>query len=277
MPVFKINNQSETAFKKWISSWGNQTGIDLKINHRKINRKIKGLKAFKILAISELNADNTFTIQLKPHTKSHFTSGDLLAVYPDQDGVERLYSIGKIDDEIFLSVKKHENGLVSNLLCELKQEELINAKIKKNYGFHFPTHISDVIMIANGTGIAPFLGMISEHNPSGKVHLFWGGRNEESQKLYAPYIAQALTKQKLSGFYPAYSRKNGSRHYVQDLIPVHKELFKKVLLNDGVIMICGAIAMQNAVLDVLGQLTQTELNLPLSQFEANEQLKMDCY
>ena len=42
-------------------------------------------------------------------------------------------------------------------------------------------------------------------------------------------------------------------------------------------MICGSVAMQNQVLNVLETITRSKLSMPLSEFENREQLKMDCY
>ncbi len=42
-------------------------------------------------------------------------------------------------------------------------------------------------------------------------------------------------------------------------------------------MICGSVAMQREVLEVLEDIAQNILNKPLSDFEHNEQLKLDCY
>jgi sulfite reductase (NADPH) flavoprotein alpha-component len=277
MPVFKINNQSETAFKEWANQWSEKSGVSVHIQNKNLSRKVKGLRPIEVAKKSSLNCDDTFTIQLKPKHRLKFTSGDLLAIYPEEDKVERLYSIGKIDDQIFLSLKRHEQGLVSNFMNQLKPNEMIEAKIKRNYEFHFPTHASEVVLIANGTGIAPFLGMINENHKNVKTHLFWGGRTKESLNLYTQYVDKAFESGLLTSFHVAYSREEKEKKYVQELIEENRRLFKRVLANDGVIMICGAIAMQNEVINILDQLTKEELNQPLSHFEANEQLKMDCY
>ena len=154
---------------------------------------------------------------------------------------------------------------------------MIKAKIRRNLDFHFPTYATEVIMISNGTGIAPFLGMINENVQEKKSHLFWGGRSEESLELYSKYIDRAFQNQQLSSFHVAYSKGKETSKYVQDLIDANLSLFKRVLDNNGVIMICGAVSMQNEVIKILDNLTKSELNKPLSYFEANEQLKMDCY
>jgi sulfite reductase (NADPH) flavoprotein alpha-component len=276
LPLFKINNQSLEAFKTWLNEWAALEGTDLVFDHNK-RSKPRRLRSFEVVQNSGLNTDDTFTLQLIPKQKTKYTSGDLLAVYPKTDEAERYYSIGDINGRITLSIKRHYNGMASNFLSHLQEGDLLKAKVRRNFDFHFPHEASEVILIANGTGIAPFLGMIHQNSSNIKTHLFWGGRNHESLNIYNAYIENALTKGTLSDFYIAFSQEFPNKIYVQDLIPDHKSLFSKVLNNNGIIMICGSITMQNGVLEQLNKLTTTYLNKPLSVFEQNDQLKMDCY
>ena len=87
--------------------------------------------------------------------------GDLLGITP-ADGRERLYSIAKYREEIWLSVKLVAQGVVSNLLNDLPIGETLRAVIEPNPNFHFPKKAPQVVCIANGAGMAPFLGMIEE-------------------------------------------------------------------------------------------------------------------
>ncbi|MBF8150062.1 PepSY domain-containing protein [Winogradskyella sp. F6397] len=277
LPLFKINNQSFESFKSWIIQWNNQTAQDLKIQLQKPQVNLKKLKEFKVINKTEPNNDDSFLIQLRPNKKVKFISGDLLSMFPDADFIERQYSIGKIENDIVLSIKRHELGVCSNYFNNLKVNEIVKAKVRRNYDFHFPIDTKEVVLIANGTGIAPFLGMINDNSKRIKTHLFWGGRTKQSLKLYESIIDSALVKHKLTSFNVAYSQEQKTKVYVQDLILEHQELFSKVLHNNGVIMICGSIAMQNRVLDVLNSITKTHLSQPLSDFETNGQLKMDCY
>lgn len=275
LPLFKINNQSIEAFKSWSSQWNIINGLNVQLRPRKAATGPNNLKSFKVITNSGCNIDNTFKLTLKPQKPLKFESGDLFAIYPKEGESERLYSIGKVDQNIVLSVKKHINGLGSNLLHDLKEKDTIKAKIKHNPNFHFPSYTHEVIMISNGTGIAPFLGMISE-KPEVIKHLFWGGRTQESLSLYSNYIDNASSNGNLSTFNFTFSQQ-GKQMYVQDIIEEQKDLFCDVLSKKGVVMICGSIAMQNAVLERLGKLTTSRLNKPLSDFEMNDQLQMDCY
>jgi len=102
---YKINNQSFTSFKNWVSDWSQKTHIPLEIKSPLKNKKIQ-LDQFTVINRTDLNSDNTFLLRLHSQSKVPFESGDLLAFYPKEDSVERLYSIAKIDEDILLSVKK---------------------------------------------------------------------------------------------------------------------------------------------------------------------------
>lgn len=277
LPLFKINNQSFEAFKSWIIQWNNQTAQDLKIQLQKPQVNLKKLKEFKVINKTEPNKDDSFLVQLRPIKNVKFISGDLLSMFPDTDFIERQYSIGKIENDIILSIKRHELGVCSNYFNNLKVNEIVKAKVRRNYDFHFPTDTKEVVLIANGTGIAPFLGMINDNSKQIKTHLFWGGRTQESLKIYENIIDTAFSKNTLSSFHIAYSQEQKDKIYVQDVLLDHQDLLGEVLHNGGTVMICGSIAMQNRVLETLDKITTSHLNKPLSDFENNDQLKMDCY
>ena len=232
---------------------------------------------FTVIEKTTLNVDDTFLIQLSPNKKMTFASGDLLAIYPENEPVKRLYSIGKIGSNIVLSIKKHDLGKCSNYLNQLNTNAMVNATIEHNSNFHFPKHSKEVIMIANGTGIAPFLGMIQENKKQVKTHLFWGGRTQASFGLYSDLVDNVFTNKTLTSIHVAYSQAYEQKVYVQDLLLEQQQLISKALQNGSTVMLCGSVAMQSAVLDVLEQITETQLNLPLSTFKNQDLIKMDCY
>lgn len=264
IPLFKINNQNFSDFKTWGLQWCNKTKINLNLKQKA--KKLKNQLNFITIDKTELNKDDSFLIRLKPSKKLNFTSGDLLSIIPNKDNVERLYSVGKIDNDILLSIKKHDLGICSNFLFNLNQKETIQASLKPNKTFHLPKKNKEVILIANGTGIAPFLGM---HNNNSKTHLFWGGRTSESLTMYQPYLQN-------TNLHIAYSQED-KKQYVQELVSKKAELVIYVLKNNGTIMICGSIAMMNAVLKVLEKITLTQLNTPIQKYQKNLQVKTDCY
>ncbi|SHJ40008.1 PepSY domain-containing protein [Aquimarina spongiae] len=268
---YKINNQSFTAFKNWVSDWSQQTQIPLEVKTPPENKKIQ-LDQFTVINRTELNSDDTFLLRLRLQSKVLFESGDLLAFYPKEDSIERLYSIAKIDGDILLSVKKHEFGVCSNYLSQLHPNEQVEAIIQPNPDFHYPERNKDVIMISNGTGIAPFLGMLDHHSKANH-HLFWGGRTQDSITMYADFIARS----RKSKHYFAYSQEEKDKEYVQDVLQKQSQLVSSVLNNNGIIMICGSVAMQKEVIAVLEEISETQLGVSLSHFQQKNQVLMDCY
>ncbi|KJD36922.1 FAD-binding oxidoreductase [Tamlana sedimentorum] len=275
LPIFTINDKSVEAFNQWTSQWSDASGIPVKIEEQVLTTKPKQLKKLKVLSKTKTNTDDTFLLTLKPKTHHKFTSGDLLAIYPKNDHRERLYSIGKVNGNIQLSVKLHKNGLGSGFLFASEVNEKIKARLVKNSAFHFPKNASKVIMIANGTGIAPFLGMLNQ-NKNTTTHLYLGLRTEASFQLYKNQIDGCISSEKLSSFTLALSRVN-EKHYVQDLLLNDAEAIAKTLYGNGIIMVCGSLAMYKSVLAVLEDIVTKYNNKPLSYYQNKQQIKSDCY
>ncbi|CAL2106383.1 Sulfite reductase (NADPH) flavoprotein alpha-component [Tenacibaculum sp. 190524A02b] len=274
LPLYKINNQSFDAFKNWGIQLSKALHTELPI--KQPLKKIKKQLPFIVVDKTELNNDQTFLVRLTPKNKTKFTSGDLLSIYPKEDNIERLYSIGKIENDLLLSIKKHEFGICSNYLSRLKLEDEIQGNIHTHKDFHYPKKAKEVLFIANGTGIAPFLGML-QSNSIGKKYLFWGGRNKASYQIYAGLIEDSIRKKQLQDVHIAYSQENAEKVYVQDLITQHSEIVVSTLKNNGCIMICGSVAMMNATFRVIENITLAELNKPLDFYKKKQQIKTDCY
>ncbi|WP_103071785.1 PepSY domain-containing protein [Aquimarina sediminis] len=276
MDVHKINNQSFEAFKNWSIQWSKNTGVPIQLKESPKREHSKKETSFVVENRSLLNTDATFLLRLRSEKKIPFTSGDLLSFCPENDHIERLYSIGKIDNDIFLSIKKHEFGICSTYFSTLNKGDIIKASIQRNPDFNLAKHTKNVVMIANGTGIAPFLGMINNRSQKGNTYLFWGGRNEKSLDLYNEVIQDGIKNNKLTAFYPAYSRTQ-EKIYVQHLLKRNTHLIAKTLYKKGVILICGSIAMQKEVITILDGICKEVNNKPLSYYQNKGQLKMDCY
>ena len=277
LPIRKINNQSFEGFKNWVSTWSEVTKTPLLISPFQKNTKTLKTNRFKVIYKSDLNNDATFLIRLRPEKSIKFQSGDLLACLPNKNQEPRLYSIAKINNDILLSIKKHKLGLCSTYLSSLTSNEIIHAAIQKNEKFHFPTDAKQIICIANGTGIAPFLGIIAENEKHIPIHLFWGGKTKASFSTYKTIIDGLLKTKKLSRIDLAYSQEYKEKVYVQDLLLEAQGNIAKKLESGTVFMICGAIAMQHEVLNTLESIALEKLNTPLSEFEYKKQLKIDCY
>lgn len=275
LPLCKINNANFTAFENWVKQLSEQINISLAIQQPIEKKRKRKQMPFEVLERTDLNADDTFLIRLKPKKRIKFTSGDLLSIFPNGTDVARQYSIAKMGNEILLSIKKHEFGRCSSYLCELNRGDTILAVVDTNQHFHFPKKSTIAVLIANGTGIAPYLGMI-EQNYNTTINLFWGGRTIASSAIYDDILKGIISKNQNNTIHKSYSRA-GSKAYVQSLVLQQKDIVLKTIQQGGVVMICGSLAMQHDILDVLERLLAEHTAINLDALEHNGQLKMDCY
>ena len=278
LPPFKINDRSLEAFNQWVLSFNKASGLALQIPQKKLVSPPKQTRALQVVSKTEVTSspDDTFIITLKPTKKQRFNSGDLLAVYPENDYRERLYSIGKVGGNLQLSVKHYANGFGSNYLNALPQDSVFKARIIKNSAFHFPSKATRVLLIANGTGIAPFVGMLHENTSKIETYLYYGLREQESLKVYKNDLDSVVKNNQITQFHLAFSRVE-NKQYVQDLLLKDAPFVAETLKNNGVIMLCGSLAMQKGVLQALNTICETYNQKPLRYYQENKQLKMDCY
>lgn len=276
IPLFKIDNKDIYSFNIWVNEWSkhNNTSLDI---HKKDILESDEKTIFKVLKTSSVNIDDTFLIQLKPTTKTKFTHGDLLSITPKNETKNRLYSIAKIDNKIVLSVKKHEFGICSSYLSKLNKNDSITGVIQENKNFHFSKKLKEIILIANGTGIAPFLGMIHDNKAKNNIHLFWGVRSEKSLDIYSEFLKRFINKKFIATLNIAYSKEDKEKVYVQDLLLKEKKLIANTLKNNGVIFICGSLAMQRGVEEVLEGIVKEKMNSNLLALKTKNQIRTDCY
>lgn len=276
LPTFTINDKSVEAFNYWVNQWSNATGLKITIPKQDLQAVPLKLKKLKVVSKTLTNIDKTFLITLKPKGLLQFTSGDLLVIYPKNNHKERWYSIGKVNGTMQLSVKLHDYGLGSGFLHKAEPGSAFKARLVKNTAFHLPRKAKRVIMIANGTGIAPFLGMLHQNIKGVETHLYYGLRQEKSYKLYKSSLSEYVKKGRLKKVHKAFSQQ-GDKKYVQDLVLRDAAFFAETLKIGGVVMICGSMNMHKGVLSVLETIVATYNKKPLSYYQKQQQIKSDCY
>lgn len=278
IPLVKIHNQSYHSVKTWAQNWNDKSTYSLELPTSFQTKKLPQQSFSLIEKETEISHDNeTFILKLKANQKINFQSGDLFVVYPPKDPYERLYSIGKINhDELLISIKKHEFGIASAYLNELKTGKPIEAAIKKNKGFHYnPKKPS--ILIGNGTGMGPFLGMIDENKRNKELHLYWGGRSKQAYALYEGHLKPFVDNGIITSLNLAFSRETEQKIYVGDLIKRDGKQIAELLKKGAVIYICGSLSMQQDVLEELEKACKLSINKSLNYFQKKGQVKMDCY
>lgn len=276
LDVHTVNDKSPDQFKVWLDAWTEKAGLPAIALPASLHQQPKGLQSFKVVSKTVGTcADEPFLITLQSIGKTSFTSGDLLAIYPAKDYRERLYSIGKIGKHIQLSVKLIPNGLGSSFLSQLNNNDTLEARVISNTHFHVPT-APTVVMIANGTGIAPFLGMIYENTKHKAYHLYFGCRTQHTYAMYQAAIDAAITTESLKQVQVSYSRE-GKQQYVNDLLGADAAFIANTLTSKGVLMLCGSLAMQQSVMEVLTTICAAHTTNTLQYYQAQGQILTDCY
>ncbi|KAF2233793.1 riboflavin synthase domain-like protein [Viridothelium virens] len=146
----------------------------------------------------------------------------------------------------------------------------ISASVKRS-AFKLPPPTVPLLLVAAGTGIAPFRASVLErlqlrklgHDPA-PVVLFYGCRHPEIDFLYKEEfdgaIAEchpAVSKERMPvEIISAYSRHPPSpKQYVQDLIASHAEQTEKMVVDEGAaVFICGSASMAREVGKVVDQI-----------------------
>ena len=173
--------------------------------------------------------------------------------------------------------KLFEKGLGSSYLHDLNIGDTISARMIENKNFHLPQSANKIALIANGTGIAPFLGMILENSKQKEVHLYVGFRyNNSLTQAYQQFADAQIKKQRLTNIHFAYSREE-NKQYVMDLIQRESDYFCQLLQENGIIMLCGSLAMQKDVEIILNTICLEKNGHPLQYYIDNKQILTDCY
>jgi len=180
----------------------------------------------------------------------------------DQAGkphVARLYSVASPrggekpnSNNLALTVKREENGLCSNYLCDLSRGTKLEVTGPFGATFLMPEDpAANIIMICTGTGSAPFRGFTERRRRAmpdapGRLTLFFGARRPEELPYFGPL---QKVPDRLLGKYFCYSRVPGEpRVYVQDRIRTEASQIATLLRDANThIYICGLKGMETGV------------------------------
>lgn len=177
------------------------------------------------------------SLRINPADSFKFLPGQYIKLR--YKNVERSYSIAGYDEEkkiISLVIRKYPEGKMSNLLFQnLSINELMH--INGPFGtFHYDyENHKDIVFLATGTGIAPFMSMLADMNKKrikNKIVLLWGNRYETDFFKLLEYDQLNLN------FLKVLSRENKSGYekgYVQNI------MFEKITnLQEMIIYGCGS-------------------------------------
>src|SRR6202048_2708039 len=139
-------------------------------------------------------------------------------------------------------------GMFSNYLPGRREGETIHATVRETKaGFRLPDDASvPIIMVGPGTGLAPFRGFLQERAALkakgatlGPAMLFFGCRHPDQDYLYADEL-KAFAASGITELHTAFSRAEGPKTYVQNLVGAQKERVWSLIEIGAIIYVCGA-------------------------------------
>jgi len=280
-PAGTIDRQSSQSFAQWGLETGTRLGAPLHLVHTPrlprttrlelVNRDDYGVEVQAPTSVLRFATDGAkrpgLTAWLGLGGRlPRFEVGDLVGIVPPGSAVPRYYSLASAsrDGVLEICVRKQTGGLCSEFLHALTPGDTVEAFVKSNPDFRPGRGRSPLIMIGAGAGIAPLVGLIRHNQHHRPVHLYWGGRDPQSDFLYDVELAQCLDDARLKRFTPAFSRTVGGR-YVQQSLRDDVDTIRDLVAQGARIMVCGGRDMAGGVRaaldDILAPLGQSAQSL----------------
>lgn len=176
-----------------------------------------------------------------------------------QPHLPRLYSVSSPRDgerpnylNVSLTVKREDNGLCSNFLCDLKNGDTVNVTGPFGSTFLMPDDPdARLLMICTGTGSAPMRAFTMRRQRtvgriSGGMTMFFGARSPDSLPYFGPLNKVPASQLRT---HMVFSRIPGTdKEYVQDRMQVEEEAVAELLADSKTyIYICGLRGMEEGV------------------------------
>lgn len=222
-------------------------------------------------------ARETWRILLEGAQDLAFRPGDLVRLAAGPDERPRSYSVGSSSRVhprgIELTVRLHEwrdadgarrFGRVSGFLVrDAAEGAVLEARLDPHPGFNPPADPAQpILMIAAGSGIAPFPGFLAERRASGRAGPAWlifGDRHRDSDFLWRSCFEAALADGSLTRLDTAFSRDPDDGRRVQDRLVENAALaFEWLVERKAIVYICGRRVMAEAVQDTIAAILTRE-------------------
>lgn len=263
LPLELIDRQSAQEFTRWGEALSGAMGEGLTLTHMAVPPEVRTLT---LIARSDYGAEvqaptsvlrfalpkSNLLARLTGRAWPRFAAGDLVGILPPDSAVPRYYSLASSSAEgvVEICVRKHPGGLCSGYLHGLQPGECIDAFIKPNPDFRPVRGDRPVILIGAGTGVGPLAGFIRANSTSRPMHLYFGGRDPDSDFLYEDEINRWLDDRRLTSLHTAFSRVD-ARAYVQDRLRQDAVALRRMIADGAQIMVCGGRDMAAGVMEAL--------------------------
>ncbi len=186
--------------------------------------------------------------------------------------------------------KREHLGVCSSYIWNrMETGETAPVFIEKNARFRLPKDLNaSVVMIAAGTGVAPFRSFLhyrNAHQAKGKNWLFFGERNSETDFFYEDELMNYQKKGLLTELDTAFSRDSEQKHYIYHRLLEKGTDVYNWINNGAFIYICGnkrtmANDVRNALEEIIrinGRLTKKQTQEFIKTLRKEKRLQEDIY
>lgn len=157
-------------------------------------------------------------------------------------------------------------GVASNYLASCTPGSILRVSLRQaNPDFRLPDESCShpIIMVAAGSGIAPFRAFVQERSVRQKegiilppAFLFFGCRRADLDDLYREEL-DAFEEQGVVTLFRAFSRAQSESHgckYVQDLLWMERVRVKTLWGQDAKVFVCGSVRMNEGVKAIISKI-----------------------
>lgn len=290
LPLRCIDRGSLSELNRWARQLGEQLGIDLHFTQvqplvamqrlQLLSREVYGEHSESPAAILRFALTDTPQARgllCRRRRATRFAPGDLLAISPGIGATPRFYSIASSDDDdaLEICVRKQAGGLCSSRLHELQVGDSIEGFIQPHPDFRPTAGRHPVILVGAGTGLAPLIGFARKNAHRRPIHLYWGGRSEQSEFLYETELSEYLADGRLTQLGLAFSQA-ATPMYVQDRLRRDASALAALLQDGAQVLVCGSRGMAAGVRGVLEPLLQ-QLGSSVEKLRLQGRYREDVY
>lgn len=288
-PAYADGDPSET-WERWLGDLDTRLGLGSRLSDRPAPEPVVRLRLVERQRLDDPSRGETLEtwgLTFASDEPLSFRPGDLLRLAPEPGARERTYSIGtssRIDPHrivltVALALSTDENGaphrgLASDFLTRrLALDETIEARLTAHPSFNPPDDPSrPIVMIAAGSGVAPFYGVAEERAAAGRpgpAWLIFGNRTEAADFLWRAHFEAASAKGGLTRLDTAFSPRAGVGTRVQErLAREGAEVHRWIVERGAILYVCGRRAMVDGVLAALAEIFVRHGGLTAKQAES---------
>ncbi len=241
----------------------------------------------KVIGIVK-DTPNVISIRFKKPTfkKFHYKPGQYLTISVKIDGRKymRPYSISSspnIDEEIEITIKRFDGGIVSNYLYNKTIiGDLIEVIGPIGDFYYDPSNHTDetpIILWASGSGITPLFSILKtalKFPPQKLVYLFYCSKNKEETIFYNELNTLKQLYEQNFLIYYFYSKEENTNNSPQIFGRISKDLILSILpslkdYQNSINYICGAITLKEIIKNTLLELGIKSDKIHSEDFELN--------